>query len=73
LPHRLQSNQYQSSETLKPEFRDSIVGMGGTLTHVWEEQRAPFKKKRSSSRIEDYTPQYQPEAGNQAVVRATGG
>jgi hypothetical protein len=32
-------NPYLSSEALKPEFWDSIVGTGGTLTEAWNEKR----------------------------------
>ncbi|MEO6589028.1 MAG: hypothetical protein ABIP06_06845 [Pyrinomonadaceae bacterium] len=35
-------------ENLKLEFWDSIVGMGGNVTHVWEEQQLPFGLNRRS-------------------------
>jgi hypothetical protein len=34
-------NSYQSSEPLRPEFLDSIVGMGGIMTEVSKENRIP--------------------------------
>ena len=35
-------------ENPRPEFWDSIVGMGGNLTFIWEEQRLPFGLNRRS-------------------------
>lgn len=37
---------YRSSENLKPIFWDSVVGLGGVLTNVWEEKRLPYEPKR---------------------------
>ena len=45
LFHNAFSGGYQTTEPLKPEFWDSIVGMSGTLTQVWEEKRPPFGNK----------------------------
>jgi hypothetical protein len=42
LFHNAFSGGYQTTEPLKPEFWDSIVGRSGTLTHVWKEKRPPF-------------------------------
>ncbi len=41
-------NRHQESAPLKPEFWDSIVGMGGILTDVWKEIRSSVKQKSSS-------------------------
>lgn len=38
-------NPYGSVETLKPDFWDSIVGLGGVLTEVWHEKRPPVGQK----------------------------
>jgi hypothetical protein len=45
LFHNPYAGTYQTREPLRPEFWDSIVGMGGTLTQVWEETRQPFSEK----------------------------
>lgn len=37
-----------SGEELKPSFWDSIVGVGGALTDVWNEKRTPVGQKASS-------------------------
>lgn len=42
-------NQYGSVENLKPSFWDSVVGSGGSLTEVWNEERPPVGKKVSPS------------------------
>lgn len=42
-------NPYGSVEKLKPSFWDSIVGSGGALTDVWNEERTPFGQKNNSS------------------------
>src|SRR6185312_5027293 len=38
-------NLYGSSDS-KPEFWDNVVGLGGNLTLVYREKRAPFQLKR---------------------------
>ncbi|MCU1264265.1 MAG: hypothetical protein JWM21_583 [Acidobacteria bacterium] len=40
-------NQYGSVESLKPSFWDSVVGSGGSLTEVWNDERPPVGKKIS--------------------------
>lgn len=35
-------NPYGSVENLKPTFWDTVVGSGGSLTQVWNEQRPPL-------------------------------
>lgn len=52
-------NINRPSVELKPEFWDSIVGMGGAMSHVWEEQRPAYKVKSTQS-----SPT--PEDGNEA-------
>ncbi len=42
-------NAYGSTEELRPLFWDTIVGSGGTLTEVWNEQRPAVGQKASSS------------------------
>ncbi len=39
---------YQSTEHMKPEFWDSIIGMGGLLTKIWNETRPPIGSSRKS-------------------------
>jgi hypothetical protein len=34
-------NTYNSAEDVKPEFWDSVIGMGGTLIDIWNETRPP--------------------------------
>lgn len=41
-------NPYRFAGTLKPEFWDSIVGIGGVLTEVWEEKRPPAGQKKKA-------------------------
>lgn len=48
-------NPYRSTEPLKPEFWDSIVGAGGVLTEVWEEKRPPAKPISSSPEMKGTT------------------
>ena len=38
-------NPYMSSGQLKPSFWDSIIGMGGVLSDVWNEKRPPLGQK----------------------------
>ena len=42
-------NPFGSVENLEPSFWDSVVGMGGALTDVWNEKRPPVGQKGSSS------------------------
>ncbi len=42
-------NPYRSPDELKPSFWDTIVGMGGTLTDVWNEKRPVLKQQLSPS------------------------
>lgn len=42
-------NPYGSVENLNPSFWDSVVGMGGALTKLWNEQRPPVGQKVSFS------------------------
>jgi hypothetical protein len=49
-------NPYGSVENLKPSFWDSVVGMGGVLTDVWNEKRPPVGQKSSSSIKQGATP-----------------
>jgi hypothetical protein len=41
--------QSQPLETLKPEFLDSVVGMGGTITQVFRETKPPLGTRRYSN------------------------
>jgi hypothetical protein len=43
--HNAYGTAYQTTESPKPEFWDTIVGMGGTLTRLWEETRPPSSRK----------------------------
>jgi hypothetical protein len=45
-------NLYGSSDDSKPEFWDNVVGMGGNLTQVYREKRAPFQLKRDTAPLE---------------------
>jgi hypothetical protein len=40
---------YKSQDDIKAEFWDTVVGMGGTLTRVFEERLPPYKGKPTSS------------------------
>ena len=40
-------NPYQSSQNLKPEFLDYIVGMGDVVTKIFNETTLPLRTKRS--------------------------
>jgi hypothetical protein len=42
-------NPHMSSGQLKPSFWDSIIGMGGVLSDVWNEKRPPLGQKVSPS------------------------
>jgi hypothetical protein len=42
-------NPYGSAEGLKPTFWDSVVGFGGVLNNVWEEERTPVGEEDISS------------------------
>jgi hypothetical protein len=45
-------NAYQSSEPLNPEFLDVIVGMGGTITHVFRETKLPVGMRQVTNSIQ---------------------
>ncbi len=49
-------NPYRYVGTLKPEFWDTVVGMGGALTEAWYENRPLIGQKVSSSSIDGATP-----------------
>lgn len=40
-------NPYGSTEKLKPSFWDSVVGIGGSLTEVWNEKLTPIGQKEA--------------------------
>lgn len=53
----LYHSPYQSTTDLKPEFWDSVVGMGGTITDIWNETRPPVgsEKKRLDPNSKDFS------------------
>jgi len=42
-------NRYGAGEALRPTFWDSVVGIGGALTDLWNEKRPPVDEQSPSS------------------------